>query len=100
MVRLVLTPKGGPARGYAPRVGHCSQRDWGPSEILKHETTKLLFAPRNLDTLATALLRLIGDADLRQRPGKAAAFAVRQRWLWPKLIADMQSVCAELKHAA
>jgi glycosyltransferase involved in cell wall biosynthesis len=68
----------------------------GPAEILRHETTGLLFPPRNADALVAALLRLVSDANLRQRLGGAAAATVRRRWLWPRLIADMRSVYGEV----
>jgi glycogen(starch) synthase len=71
----------------------------GPAEILRHETTGLLFPPRNADALVAALLRLVSDANLRQRLGGAAAAAVRRRWLWPRLIADMRSVYGEVANA-
>jgi glycogen(starch) synthase len=68
----------------------------GPAEILRHETTGLLIPPRNVDALVAALLRLVSDANLRQCLGVAAAAAVRRRWLWPRLIADMRSVYREV----
>jgi glycosyltransferase involved in cell wall biosynthesis len=68
----------------------------GPAEILRHETTGLLFPPRNVDALVAALLRLVSDANLRQCLGAAAGAAVRRRWLWPRLIADMRSVYREV----
>jgi glycogen(starch) synthase len=71
----------------------------GPAEILRHETTGLLIPPRNVDALVAALLRLVSDANLRQCLGVAAAAAVRRRWLWPGLIADMRSVYGEVANA-
>jgi hypothetical protein len=44
-------------------------------------------------------LRLVSDANLRQCLGVAAAAAVRRRWLWPGLIADMRSVYGEVANA-
>src|SRR2546423_6623324 len=52
----------------------------GPAEILEHERTGLLFAPRDAGSLAGALARLILDPRLRQRLGAAAAAGVRRRW--------------------
>ena len=72
----------------------------GPAEILEHEATGLLFAPREAEALAAALLRLIRDADLRRRLASAAAAEVRRRWLWPQLIADFRSVYGELADAS
>lgn len=71
----------------------------GPSEILKHETTGLLFPPRNSEALVTTLLRLVRDTELRQSLGAAAATEVRQRWLWPDVILKVRSVYLELANA-
>lgn len=71
----------------------------GPAEILKHGTTGLLFAPRNMDALSAALLQLVRDTDLRRRLGVAAAAEVRRRWLWPRHIADIRSVYGEVTNA-
>ena len=48
-------------------------------EILTHETTALLFDPARPQTLWQAILRLAGDADLRQRLGAAAAAEIARR---------------------
>ncbi len=55
----------------------------GPAEILEHERTALLSAPRDVAALAEAVPRLVRDPLLRHRLGTAAADDVRCRWLWP-----------------
>jgi glycogen synthase len=68
----------------------------GPSEILVHEETGLLFEPRNVEALANAILRLVNDPPLRQRLGSAAAKEVRKRWLWSQIIARDRDVYEEV----
>ena len=67
----------------------------GPGEILEHERTGLLFAPRDAGSLAGALARLILDPPLCQRLGAAAAEDVRRRWLWSSAVADTRVVYEE-----
>jgi glycogen(starch) synthase len=68
----------------------------GPSEILVHEETGLLFEPQDVEALANAILRLINDPPLRQRLGIAAAEEVRKRWLWSQVIASARNVYEEV----
>lgn len=67
----------------------------GPSEILAHERTGLLFEPQDVGALTNAILRLVKDPALRQRLGIAAAAEVRRRWLWPKVIEQFRAVYQE-----
>lgn len=67
----------------------------GPREIIRDEQDGLLVAPEDVDALAEALSRLIGDADLRARLG-AAAVEVAERYAperiqqrWDALIEDV-----------
>ena len=64
----------------------------GPSEILEHDVTGLLFPARDADSIAAALADLVLDADLRQRLGHAAARRVRSHWLWPRAIMRMHAL--------
>lgn len=72
----------------AARVG-------GPAEILEHDRTGLLFAPRDVEAMASAITRLVTDQDLRQKIGKAAADEVRREWLWPQIVETMRDVYLE-----
>ncbi|MGI9100550.1 MAG: glycosyltransferase family 4 protein [Solirubrobacteraceae bacterium] len=64
----------------------------GPGEILEHEQTALLFAPRDPASLASTVARLATDPGLRQRLGTNAAQDVRRNWLWPSAAAKMQHI--------
>ncbi len=44
----------------------------GPTEIVTHEVDGLLYAPGDVDALAAAIRRLVGDEVLRRRLGDAA----------------------------
>jgi glycosyltransferase involved in cell wall biosynthesis len=52
------------------------------AEVLRHGETGLLYAPGNLAALATGCERLLGDAALRARLGKAAAKLVHRKFTW------------------
>jgi glycosyltransferase involved in cell wall biosynthesis len=68
----------------------------GPGEILEHESTGLLFPPRDVDSLVATVSRLAQDPQLRHRLGAAAAVEVRRRWLWPVVVERMRSVYREV----
>lgn len=68
----------------------------GPAEILESGRTGLLVPPRDCGALAEALVRLVGDADLRVRLGAAAAEEVRRLWLWPQVVERIERVYDEL----
>ncbi|MFJ4848069.1 glycosyltransferase family 4 protein [Streptomyces sp. NPDC088733] len=44
----------------------------GPGEIVEHGVDGLLVPPRDIDAMASALLRLINDEEMRKRMGRAA----------------------------
>jgi glycosyltransferase involved in cell wall biosynthesis len=50
----------------------------GPRELVEHDVTGLLVGPESVSGLASALLRLTTDAELRQRLGEGALRASRQ----------------------
>jgi glycosyltransferase involved in cell wall biosynthesis len=52
--------------------------DYGPSEMLRDEHDGLLVPPNNVAGLAAALDRLLSDAELRARLGKAASVTARR----------------------
>ena len=68
----------------------------GPAEILEHGRTGLLFPSRDAAALADQLIALVGDRGLRQRLGRAGAEEARLSWTWPKRVAAMGEVYAEL----
>ena len=68
----------------------------GPAEILDHGRTGLLFPPRDVAALADQLTTLVRDRRLRQRLGHAAADEARLSWTWPKRVAAMREVYADL----
>jgi glycosyltransferase involved in cell wall biosynthesis len=70
----------------------------GPAEILDHGRTGLLFPPRDVTALADQLIALLRDRELRQRLGRAGAREARLTWTWPKRVAAMREVYAELTH--
>jgi glycosyltransferase involved in cell wall biosynthesis len=72
----------------ASRVG-------GPAEILSDRETGLLFPPRDARALAQSLLQLASDSSFRGRIAAAGAAAVRETWLWPKVVERMCSVYRE-----
>jgi glycosyltransferase involved in cell wall biosynthesis len=68
----------------------------GPTEILDHERTGVLFAPRDAAALAKAVLQLTNDPDGRVRIAEAGARDVREKWLWPRIVQKMRRVYQEL----
>jgi glycogen synthase len=64
----------------------------GPSEIIEHNRTGLLFEPQDVDSLSDALLRLVQNPALRRKLGKAAAEQVRDKWLWSSVVEQFREV--------
>jgi glycogen synthase len=58
----------------------------GPSEILQHERTGLLFPPRDHEALTDAVVRLVKDSALRESLAGEAAEEVRRAHLWPTAV--------------
>ena len=67
----------------------------GPSDILEHQKTALLFPPQNVEALKETLLELISDSALRDRLGKEAFHEVRRKWLWPGIVKKIRGVYLE-----
>jgi glycogen(starch) synthase len=67
----------------------------GPAEILEHGRTGLLCAPRDVEALGEAILKLVTDKELRQHIGVAAAAEVRDKWLWPHVVGRVRAVYRE-----
>ena len=68
----------------------------GPAAIIAHGRTGLLFPPGDVRALVRALRTLVEDPERRRRMGRAAARAVRARWLWNRLVPLMLDVYREL----
>lgn len=58
----------------------CCELHNGVTYVNRHEVTGLVVPPRDPAALAAALLRLLGDAALRQRLGEAASARVRKEF--------------------
>jgi glycogen synthase len=67
----------------------------GPAEILEHGRTGLLFPPRDVKALSSALQQLLENPDERNALGRAAAHQVRSKWLWKQLVPPMLDVYKE-----
>jgi glycogen synthase len=68
----------------------------GPAELLEHERTGLLYPPGDVDAMAAALCRALGDAGLRRRLGRAARIEARRHWSWTAVLPALLNVYAEL----
>ena len=68
----------------------------GPSEILEHGRTGLLFPACDVQALSSALLWLVAHPLERQNIGRAAAYRIREQWLWKQKIPTMLNVYQEL----
>jgi glycosyltransferase involved in cell wall biosynthesis len=68
----------------------------GPSEILEHGQTGLLFPARNILALSASLKWMIANPLERQRIARAGARRVRERWLWDQKVPAMVDVYQEL----
>ncbi len=73
----------------ASRVG-------GPAEIITHGVTGWLVPPREIQPLAEAIERLLDEAPLRERLGRAARAEVRQRFDRSRIIERIESVYREV----
>jgi glycogen synthase len=72
----------------------------GPSEILTHGRTGLLFPPKDPESLGEAVRRLLRDGGLRRRLADAGGAEVRRRWLWPRIVPRMRAVYSEAVEAS
>jgi Glycosyl transferases group 1 len=68
----------------------------GPAEILRHRRTGLLFPPQDVEQLTAYIIELAQNPDLRANLGRAAAREVRRAWSWPRMVAAMREVYAQL----
>lgn len=59
-------------------------------EYIRHGETGWLVEPGDVDAFAEAVVRLLMDAELRERLGRAAARDVRERFAWARLVATVE----------
>ena len=62
-----------------------SSRFGNINEILTHNTNALLIKPGDSDSLASALLNLTEDGELRDRLGKNLRNTAKEQWGWDKI---------------
>jgi glycosyltransferase involved in cell wall biosynthesis len=67
-------------------------------ELIEHETSGLLHAPRDVETLANHLERLVTDAALRERLGRAARKSALDRAGLRSLAQQRLQTYAEVSH--
>ena len=82
-------------RAVAARVAPLASRLPVYEEALGVGAHGLLFEPRDIDTLAAQLQRLVDDATLRTRLVKAAA-PLREGLRWPRVADELEEVYAAL----
>jgi glycosyltransferase involved in cell wall biosynthesis len=68
----------------------------GPSEILTHNTTGLLFSPRDVPALVDTLVQLLASPSLRHRLARAAVDEVRRSWAWPRIVQQVRGIYVEV----
>ena len=69
--------------------------DSGPREIIRNEEDGLLVPPEDAEALSGALVRLMGDAALRERLGKGA-LSVRERFSKEHIMNQWESLIDEV----
>ncbi|MFP1627154.1 stealth conserved region 3 domain-containing protein [Streptomyces sp. 5K101] len=68
----------------------------GPAEIIRHDVDGLLVPPRDIDSLADAMSRLMKDDDTRHAFGKAARSGVNERFSGEKITAQWEELFERL----
>lgn len=71
----------------------------GTAEVVRHGRTGLLCDHRDVDGLSRAVLRLLGDEDLRRRMGRAAVAETREAFGTPRLVAATRDLYHRLAMA-
>jgi len=59
-------------------------------EMVRHGETGWLVDPGDVDSFAEAVVRLLEDAPLRERLGRAAARDMRERFAWGRLVETVE----------
>lgn len=76
-----------------PNLGY---RAGGVAEVIRAEQDGLLVPCGDVDGLAAALGRLVGDGELRQRLGRAGRERVRREFRWGDKLELVRNTCVEL----
>jgi len=63
-------------------------------EYIRHGETGWLVSPGDVPAFAAAVVRLLQDAQLRQRLGRAAARDLRERFAWARLVETVERAYA------
>jgi glycogen(starch) synthase len=71
----------------------------GPSELLEHERTGLLYRAGDVDEMVDMLCRALVDRDLGRRVKRAARREVRSHWSWESVLPAVHRVYAEVAAA-
>ena len=79
--------------GMACGLPAVATRSLGPAEIIEHGRTGWLV--ESDEALAAALIEVVDDARERMRRGRAARDAVRKRFTWPNVVAQLAAVLEE-----
>jgi len=69
----------------------------GCREVVKHEVTGLLVKPKDINSLADALLKLLGDVSLQRKMGLAGRQRVIDQFSSDKIIGETMSVYRSFK---
>ncbi len=73
-----------------------SSKRGGPAETVRHGETGFLVEPDDIAGFRQAVIRLLGDAGLRENMGKAGRALVRERFSVAAMTADYRRIFAEL----
>ncbi|MET9106948.1 stealth conserved region 3 domain-containing protein [Streptomyces zhihengii] len=68
----------------------------GPAEIIRHDVDGLLVPPGDVDSLASAMSRLMSDDETRHAFGKAARAGVNERFSGEKITAQWEELFERL----
>lgn len=68
----------------------------GVSDVVADGETGLLARPDDVEAIASAMVRLAGDPELRLRAGSAGRARVRRRFMPERLLADMEEIYSRL----
>jgi glycosyltransferase involved in cell wall biosynthesis len=65
---------------------------WGIPEMVVHENTGLLFPPGDVEAIREAIVKLVGDPDLRERMGRGAQKAVAEKFSLDRMVRGTAAV--------